>query len=76
MQHKQSLLWGELVFNPQGVYMPIRERIGLSLRHIEKNLWLIDTLNVLNKFFAGKLFLKGGTSVQSYLPLNMVEIFR
>jgi len=56
--------------------MPIRERIGLSLRHIEKNLWLIDTLNVLNKFFAGKLFLKGGTSVQSYLPLNMVEIFR
>ncbi|PKP60338.1 MAG: hypothetical protein CVT88_03415 [Candidatus Altiarchaeales archaeon HGW-Altiarchaeales-1] len=72
MPHKyKSLLWEESTFNPVSVYQPIREQIGLSLRHIEKNLWLIDTLNALNKFFSAKLFLKGGTCVQSYLPLNM-----
>ena len=72
MSHKyKSSLWKESTFNPVGTYMPIREKIGLSLRHIEKNLWLIDTLKVLNEFFNRKLFLKGGTCVQSYLPPNM-----
>ena len=64
-----SLFWGEEVFN--GAKMrDYSKGEGVNPRDFEKQIWEYDTLNILKEFSDLDLFFKGGTCVQSLLPLN------
>lgn len=64
-----SLFWGKEVFNGATI-RDYSKREGVNPLDFEKQIWEYDTLFVLKEFSYLDLFFKGGTCVQSLLPLN------
>jgi len=64
-----SLFWSDEVFNGAKIREYAKEE-GVNPAHFEIQIWGYDTLRILKEFADLDLFFKGGTCVQSLLPLN------
>lgn len=64
-----SLFWNKEVFNGAKI-REYSKKEGANPGDFEKQIWEYDTLFILKEFSFLDLFFKGGTCVQSLLPLN------
>jgi len=69
MPEDTSLFWSERAFNGERIREYSREE-GVNPRDFEKEIWAYDTLFILQKLSGMDLYFKGGTCVQTYLPLD------
>jgi predicted nucleotidyltransferase component of viral defense system len=64
------LFWSEEVFNGAKIRAYAKKE-GVNPVDLEIQIWVYDTLHVLKKFSNLDLFFKGGTCVQSLLPVGV-----
>jgi len=67
---KYMALWGDSKNPPLDLLKNLSQKTRFALHQIEMTLWLVDTLATISttKMNGLKLYLKGGTCVQHYLP--------
>ncbi|PKP61356.1 MAG: hypothetical protein CVT88_00320 [Candidatus Altiarchaeales archaeon HGW-Altiarchaeales-1] len=66
----KSLFWGKEAFNGAKI-REYSNREGINHMDFEKQIFEYDTMFILKEFSNMDLFFKGGTCIQSLLPLNL-----
>jgi predicted nucleotidyltransferase component of viral defense system len=64
-----SYFWNAKVFNGANIRKYSNDE-GINPIHFEIQIWIYDTLKILQDFSSLDLFFKGGTCIQTYLPLE------